>query len=85
MLLESLTERKHDVDERGILEVLSYLTRSQTPADKKTRAKLKGLCDRSIDRIARAMRPLTSYPGFQTIVRTLEALKSQLEALEKRA
>jgi hypothetical protein len=80
-LLESLVERKHDIDQDGSELLLRYLTRSPVPADKPMRDRLRGLCARTIGKVNRLMRPLSSYPGFKKVVETLEAVIKEVEAM----
>lgn len=79
LLLEELADRKHDVSLEGIDLVLGYLTRSRAPADRSSRQKLKNLCDRTMRKISRSVRPLSSNPGFERVVISLEAVVEMLD------
>jgi hypothetical protein len=82
-LFDGLPDRKHDVDDAAVDLILGYLTKSRSPTDKPTRARLKGLSMRSISKISRSMRPASAYPGFAKIVETLKAVVDQIDADEK--
>lgn len=82
LLLEQLSEQKHDVDPEGIEVFLELFLRSPAPKQKRQRDRLKALCSRSINRIGRNKRPLTANKGFEKVVQTLEALQGKLEELK---
>ncbi|MCP3462136.1 RNA-binding domain-containing protein [Bradyrhizobium sp. CCGUVB23] len=82
VLLEELSEQKHDVDIEGIEAFLELFLRSPVPKQKRQRDRLKGLCSRSINRISRNKRPLSANKGFETVVNTLEALQAKLQELK---
>ncbi len=81
LLLEQLSELKHDVDREAIEVFLELFLRSPAPNQKRQRDRLKALCSRTINRIGRNKRPLSANKGFETVVATLEALQSKLEEL----
>ena len=81
-LLEELSDDPHDVDEEAIQVFLRFFLLAPAPRQKKQRERLKGLCLRTMNPIGRNKRPLNSFPGFERIVVTLEALRDKLEEME---
>ena len=81
-LLEELSDDPHDVDEEAIQVFLRFFLLAPAPRQKKQRERLKGLCLRTMNRIGRNKRPLNSFPGFERIVVTLEALRDKLEEMD---
>lgn len=85
VLLEQLSESKHDVDSEAIELFLGFFLRSPAPKLKRHRDRIRALCSRTINRIVKNKRLLTANPGFELIVTTLEALRSKLEEIDDRS
>lgn len=74
VLFEDLVDRRHDVDADGTTLIFEHLAKFPIPANHEAQARLKGLCMKAVSKINRLMRPLPNYPGFASVVETLQTL-----------
>ena len=78
-VFEDLADTKHDVSVEGANLILDYLSRCPVPADEQVRRDARGACIRANARIARLIRPISEYPGFEMIVDSLTSFRDALE------
>jgi hypothetical protein len=69
-VVDILIDRKQDIDADAVEWLFRRFARSPTPINKE---RLKGLCTRSVQRIAKTFKNVPS--GFEQVVKLLDAVK----------
>ena len=81
--LDRLTELKHDCYPEGASLIMSYVMRLPVPTTKEGRARMRAHCNKIVGKIRRITKSSDRFPGLNSMILPLDALRAEFESLDK--